>query len=132
MLSSGGKLSGWVVFLDKMVYSCSTSSHPSDNGYLKNTNLKETREISGSGGKGNPLKRSDNILNLVKFKESGLAVSVTGLLALLFFFFALNNCRIENVFSLVSIDFIFFIISNKIILWSETVTQDNSYLFITY
>ena len=103
----------------------------SDNGYLKNTNLKETREISGSGGKGNPLKRSDNILNLVKFKESGLAVSVTGLLALLFFF-ALNNCRIENVLSLVSIDFIFFIISNKIILWSETVTQDNSYLFSAY
>lgn len=104
----------------------------SDNGYLKNTNLKETREISGSGGKGNPLKRSDNILNLVKFKESGLAVSVTGLLALLVFFFALNNYRIENVLSLVSIDFIFFIISNKIILWSETATQDNSYLFIAY
>ena len=79
----------------------------SDNGYLKNTNLKETREIPGSGGKGNPLKRSDNILNLVNFKESGLAVSVTGLLTLLFFFFALNNCHIENVLPLVSIDLFF-------------------------
>ena len=49
-----------------------------------------------------------------------------------YWFFTLNNHQIKSILSLVSIDLNFFIISNEIILWFGTVTQDNSYLFIAY
>ena len=49
-----------------------------------------------------------------------------------YWFFTLNNHHIKSILSLVSIDLNFFIISNEIILWLGTVTQDNSYLFIAY
>ena len=43
-------------------------------------------KTSGLGGKGNPPKRSDNILSCVKSREPGLAVAVIGLLSLLVFY----------------------------------------------